>query len=218
VQPEAPGVVSIVITGRHLDELAAEPGQFFRWRFLAPGLWWTSLPYSLSAPALHDRLRITAKAFGDHSGALSGLRPGTRVLAEGPYGALTAAARRQRKVLLIAGGVGIAPLRALFQTLPAGPGDLTLIYRASREADVVFRRELEQLARQRRARLWIVTGRRADLGGDPLTPAALAANVPGLAHHDVYLCGPPGMTAAVSGALRAAGVRRPQVHQESFEF
>jgi ferredoxin-NADP reductase len=218
VQPETPGVVSIVITGRHLDELAAEPGQFFRWRFLTRGLWWTSLPYSLSAPPLHDRLRITAKASGDHSSALPGLRPGTRVLAEGPYGALTAAARRHRKVLLIAGGVGITPLRALFQTIPARPGDLTLIYRASREADVVFRRELEQLARQRRARLWIVTGRRADLGGDPLTPAALAANVPGLAHHDVYLCGPPGMAAAVAGALRAAGVPRPQVHQESFTF
>ena len=120
VQPEGPGLVSVVVSGRHLDELRAESGQFFRWRFLARGRWWVSAPYSLSAPPQPDRLRFTAKAIGDHSRALAELRPGTRVVAEGPFGALTAARRRQRQVLLIAGGVGITPLRALFQTLPAG--------------------------------------------------------------------------------------------------
>ena len=35
VIPEAPGVVPIVIEGRHLAELRAQPAQFFRWRFLA---------------------------------------------------------------------------------------------------------------------------------------------------------------------------------------
>jgi ferredoxin-NADP reductase len=218
VQPEAPGVVSVVIAGRHLSELRAESGQFFRWRFLTRGLWWVSSPYSLSAPPEPDRLRITVKTLGGHSSALAALRPGTRVLAEGPYGALTASARRQRKVLLIAGGVGITPLRALFQTIPAGAGDLTLVYRASTAGDLVFRRELEQVASWRRARLLFVVGRRAELGADPLTAAALRANVPRLDLHDVYVCGPPAMTAAVIRELRAAGVRRRRIHHESFEF
>ncbi len=103
VRPEAPDVVSVVIGGRHLAELRAESGQFFRWRFLTRDLWWTSSPYSLSEPPRPDRLRITVKAAGDHSDALRRLRPGTRVVAEGPYGALTGARRRRRKVLLIAG-------------------------------------------------------------------------------------------------------------------
>ena len=47
VRSEAPGVVSIVIGGDGLSALRAESGQFFRWRFLARGLWWTSAPYSL---------------------------------------------------------------------------------------------------------------------------------------------------------------------------
>ena len=46
---ESPDVVSVYIGGDHLDELQAEPGQFFRWRFLTPGMWWSSHPYSLSA-------------------------------------------------------------------------------------------------------------------------------------------------------------------------
>ena len=49
VKPEGPGVISVYIGGSHLDELAAEPGQFFRWRFLTRSLWWSSHPYSLSA-------------------------------------------------------------------------------------------------------------------------------------------------------------------------
>ena len=90
VKPEGPGVISVYIGGAHLDELAAEPGQFFRWRFLTRSLWWSSHPYSLSAAPGADLLRITVKDTGDHSQALSRLRPGTRVIAEGPYGAFTA--------------------------------------------------------------------------------------------------------------------------------
>ncbi|MBO4274034.1 ferric reductase, partial [Microbispora triticiradicis] len=112
---EAPGVVSVHVTGRRLDRLGAEPGQFFRWRFLTGNLWWSANPYSLSAPPVNGELRITVKDLGDQSRSLAALRPGTRVLAEGPYGALTGRARRARKVLLVAGGIGITPLRALFE-------------------------------------------------------------------------------------------------------
>jgi ferredoxin-NADP reductase len=218
VYPEAPGVVSVVIGGRHLDELHAESGQFFRWRFLCRGLWWTSSPYSLSAGPRPDRLRITVKDLGDHSRALFDIAPGTRVFAEGPYGAVTAALRRKRKVLLVGGGIGITPLRALFETLPADPGDVTFIYRASNQDDIVFLDELKHLAQQRGANLRFAVGRRTDLGYDPLSAAAFTSNIPDLVDHDVYLCGPTGMTDAVISALRTAGVPRRQIHHESFEF
>jgi predicted ferric reductase len=218
VESEAPGVESVLIGGRDLAGLRAESGQFFRWRFLARDLWWTALPYSLSAPPQADRLRITVKVAGDHSEALRRLAPGTRVVAEGPYGALTAGARRRRQVLLIAGGVGITPLRALLESLPAAPGDLTLIYRVSSLGDAVFRRELEQLAARRGAKVWFVAGTRAELPADPLAAGELTRRVPGLADHDVYVCGPPGLTAAVTRELLDAGVRRRQIHHESFEL
>jgi ferredoxin-NADP reductase len=218
VHREGPDVVSVVIGGRHLDELHAEAGQFFRWRFLERGLWWTSSPYSLSAAPRPDRLRITVKALGGHSRSLANLRPGTRVFAEGPYGAVTGALRRRRKVLLVGGGVGITPLRALLETLPAAPGDLTFVYRASRHEDVIFRDELQRLAKARSAKVWFVVGRRSELGGDPLSAPALAQQIPDLAHHDVYVCGPDGMTASVTRALREAGVPRRHIHHESFAF
>ena len=218
VRREGPGVVSIVVKGRHLHELQAQSGQFFRWRFLTRGMWWVSSPYSLSAPPRADRLRITVKALGDHSRLLPLILPGTRLVAEGPYGAMTAARRTRRKVLLVAGGVGVTPLRALFQTLPANAGDLTFVYRAGREPDVVFRRELEKIADARKARLHIIIGHRAQLGHDPLSASSLARLVPDLADHDVYVCGPAGMTAAVVRSLRAARVPSRHIHSESFEL
>lgn len=42
--------------------------------------------------------------------------------------------------------------------------------------------------------------------------------VPDLAAHDVYLCGPLGMTEAAIGALREAGVPARRIHHESFAF
>ena len=59
---------------------------------------------------------MTVKTLGDGSARLQDLEPGTWVLAEGPYGAMTAQRRTRRNVLLVAGGVGITPMRALFET------------------------------------------------------------------------------------------------------
>ncbi|MFH8938464.1 ferredoxin reductase family protein [Streptomyces griseosporeus] len=214
VQPEAPGVWSVVVRGRRLAELPVEPGQFFRWRFLGAGLARTSTPYSLSAPPRGDRMRITVKALGGHSAAVALLRPGTRVWAEGPYGALTAGRRTAPKALLVAGGVGVTPLRALFETLP---GEVTLLYRARTAADLALGAELEAIARWRGARVRYALngphGERPDLSA----PALLAA-FPDLAGHDVYLCGPHGFARDLYRELRAAGVPDRRIHHESFEL
>ena len=218
VRPEAPGIVSVYITGRDLDALGAEPGQFFRWRFLARSLAWQSHPYSLSAMPRPDMMRITVKARGDHSGSLAALRPGTRVIAEGPYGAFTPALSG-RRVLLIAGGVGITPIRAMFAALPRRMSEgITLIYRASHPRDIVFRQELDAIAADRGAVVHYVIGSRARLGYDPLSALYLRAMVPGLHRYEAYVCGPAGMTRAAVAALRANGIRRRRIHHETFDF
>jgi predicted ferric reductase len=214
VRQETPRTVSIYVKGRHLKELAAEPGQFFRWRFLTRGLWWQSHPYSLSAVPNDELMRITVGDAGDHSGALARLSPGTRVIAEGPFGAFTPA-RTSRSVLLLAGGVGITPLRAMFAALS---GKVTLIYRASTWQDIVFQAELDAIAEARGATVHYVVGSREDLGADPLSATALRQLAPGVHRMDVYLCGPPGMTGTAVAALTEAGVPRRRIHYESFQF
>ncbi len=217
VIPEGPGVHSIHVRGRHLLELGAEPGQFFRWRFLTRDGWWQSHPYSLSAPATDSLMRFTVKGLGDHSGELQHVRKGTKIFAEGPYGALTAARRAKPKVLLLAGGIGVTPLRSLFERMPAAAGDLTLLYRANSELDVIFRTELQAISARRGARVIYLIGPHAG-ENDPLPGRRLAGILPDICDHDVYVCGPPRMMDAAQAALRRVGVPNRQVHTESFEF
>ena len=215
---ESPEVISVYVTGRRLPELGAAPGQFFRWRFLTRDLWWAANPYSLSATPDARTLRITVKISGRHSAALAALRPGTAVLAEGPYGSFTAVRRRRRRVLLIGAGVGITPLRALFESLPAAPGELTLIYRASRPEDLVLLAELDQIAAARGARVHYLVGDRRAGRADRFSAERLARLVPQLAEHDVYVCGPEELTGRLRTELHRAGVPRGNIHTESFVF
>jgi predicted ferric reductase len=217
VQPEGATAVSVYLTGRHLGRMRAQSGQFFRWRFLDRSHWWEAHPFSLSLAPNAKVLRITAKGVGDHSQALRHLGVGTRVMAEGPYGNLTASRRSRAKVLLIAGGVGITPLRALLEDMPARPGEVTLLYRASNEAEILFRAELDHLAQARGVDVRYLLGRR-DKNPDPLGPRHLRQHVPDVVERDVFLCGPPGMMDRATKSLRRLGVGRSQIHRERFEL
>lgn len=218
IVPESPGVVSLYLTGRDLRRLPAEPGQFLRLRFLARGHWWQSHPYSLSAAPAPHGLRVTVKDLGDASRATRALRPGTRVWFEGPYGAFTARRRRARKVLLIGAGAGITPIRALYETLPGRGADVILLYRATDPRDLPLYPELEAIAHRRGFGLYPLVGPRDAPGGDPLRPDALRLLVPDLAHREVFLCGPPGLTESATAHLREAGVARTRIHAETFDL
>jgi predicted ferric reductase len=214
VVPEGPGVVSVRIAGRGLERLRARPGQFFVWRFLTPQTWWTAHPFSLSAAPGRDSFRITVKALGDHTARLGSIRPGTRVLAEGPFGVFTTARARRAKLLLVAGGIGITPIRALAEELPA---DAVVLYRVVGDDDLVLLHELEELAAARGFEVVRVVGDHLTPDGARLLSAEhLVELVPDLDEREVYLCGPPGMTDRVERTLRTAGVARRHLHVERF--
>jgi ferredoxin-NADP reductase len=140
------------------------------------------------------------------------------VLADGPYGTFTELRRTHPRVALIAGGIGITPLRAMFEALPAEPGELALIYRVLSEQDLVFRDELERIAAERNAELHFVVGDHRRAEGDLLSAQRLLADVSDLATRDVYLCGPGPMMDAAKRSLREAGVPRKQIHTERFAY
>jgi predicted ferric reductase len=214
VVPEGPGVVSLRITGRNLGRLQARAGQFFLWRFLTSSRWWTAHPFSLSAAPDGRSLRITVKALGDHSAGLASIRPGTRVVTEGPFGVFTAAAQRRDRTLLIAGGIGITPVRALLEDIR---GETDVVYRVLSDEDLVLRDELERIAAERGVRLHYVVGDHAAPGGERLlSPEHLAELVPDVRRREVFVCGPPAMTTAIERTIRRLHVPRRHVHVERF--
>jgi predicted ferric reductase len=215
VVPESDNVTSVYVTGRDLHRLPARAGQFFIWHFPGHNHWWVSNPFSMSAAPNGRSLRLTAKAVGATSAGLRNMRPGTRAFLEGPYGAFTSLHRSRHGVVLIAGGVGVTPVRALLEEPTAG--DFVVLYRARDERDAVLLNELRQLAAARGARLHLITGRTSD-GVRPFEPAGLHHLVPDITERDVYVCGPPAMTSAVLASLRALRVPSLQVHAEKFSM
>ncbi len=212
VRREGPGVVSVILTGRRLDKLPVSGGQFLSWRFLTPEMWWQAHPYSLSAMPRQPYLRITVKAVGDHSAALASLRPGTRVAIEGPYGAFTRYAQRQPSALLIAGGIGVTAMRSLLEDLPRHSAPVVIV-RASRESDLVLRREIAELVRHHRGELHEVIGSRDRVAIDE---RSLATAVPDIQQRDIFICGPEGFVAELVETVRYLGVNEESIHHEAF--
>ncbi len=212
VYDEGPGVVSVVVEGKHLEHLPVDGGQFLQWRFLRRGLWWQAHPYSLSAMPRPPHLRITVKALGDHSGHLARIRPGTRVAIEGPYGTFTKHARSGNRVVLVGAGVGVTPLRALIEDLPDDVHVVALL-RASNHHETVLADEMRVLLERRDGRFHALVGSRSAVRLDPVTLRQL---VPDLADRDVYICGPHGFTRQVVRAARALGVESDRIHTEAF--
>jgi predicted ferric reductase len=217
VRQESEDVMSVLMSGEHLDELRAEPGQFFRWRFLTRETWRSAYPFSLSAPPTRHRLRITIKASGDGTRRLFAVPRGTLVFAEGPYGVITSRRRRRPRVLLIAGGVGITPMRSLFEVIDLPGKDITLVYRASKEQDLVLKHELDEIAERSGARVVYLVGPSSDTAND-ISAHALNRIVGDVRDHDVYLCASPGLAARVRGSLMDSGLPRHQLHEERFSL
>ena len=213
---EVPGIVSVIMRGRNLDQLGAQGGQFFGWRFFARGHMLVSHPYSLSAAPTKSYLRITVKTLGDHSGSLATIKPGTWVFLEGPYGAFTAGRSTQPHIVLVGGGVGITPIRALIDELRGGV-QMDVIFRASRQEDLLLKTEMDYLAKNSGGsiRIHYLVGPRSDY---PMDAHALKALVPQFADSDIYICGPEPLVASVRKAAQDLGVPRNRFHDESFAF
>jgi len=224
VEPDGTGAVTITITGRRLDRMRAVAGQFFVWRFLgSPGAT-RGHPLSLSAAPDGQQLQITASVVGDGTRRMARLRPGTRVLAEGPYGGFVGSRRRGRGLLMIGAGAGIAPLVALLEEQDYADGEATLITREHSAAAGVLAQPIARLVAQRRVHRISLNGPRARSGSRWLPAgqegvdavAGLRAAAPRLRERDVFLCGPTAWMREVERDLRAAGVPTERIHHERF--
>jgi predicted ferric reductase len=240
---ESDDVWSVIVQGRDLARLPVRSGQFLNWRFVSPGLLLAAHPWSVSRRPDGHTLRITVRGLGDHSAALARLRRGTRVLVEGPYGAFTTQARTRRRVLLIAAGIGVTPVRAILEELVverhAVPGDVTVLYRADDASALPLMDELARLTTTGGHALRPLVGlpvrgswlpAPADGAASALASTApgratapsdrqrLLALVPDAALHEVYLCGPTAWMTLVRKTLRHSGVPDTHIHDERFSW
>jgi predicted ferric reductase len=217
--PEAGDVTSVHIEGRRLEAFKARGGQFVIVRFLARGFRWEAHPFSLSAPPDGRGLRLTIKALGDYTRKIPELAAGTGVIIDGPHGIFTAGRCRGSKALLIAGGIGITPIRSLAEELARRGADLVLLYGNRDSKGIVFEKELAELAAST-GRLRVIHVLSADpaWAGERghIDRERIARLVPDVREREVFLCGPPVMMKLVRAALRELGVPRGRIYYERF--
>ena len=224
VTPDKNNTTSLVIGGRNLKRFDAQAGQFFLVRVLNKKQWWRPHPFSVSnSPG--KEIRFTIGNRGDDTALMQKLTVGTRVILEGPFGIFTEAKRTKRHVTLMAAGIGVAPIRALAESLAAEPGDVTIIYRATDVRDAALLHEVERISLERGHTLHVLVGPRGDHGGflpqdSANTPehAQLIGLAPHLLDSDIYVCGPASWSNAVKHSVKKLGVAKNQLHIEEFAW
>ena len=201
------------------------PGQF-AWLTIGCSPWsMQEHPFSIVSSARQlGRIAFTIKALGDFTATVGAIAPGQTAYVDGPYGAFSPDRHDATGLVLIAGGIGMAPLMCMLRTL-ADRGDqrpITLVY-AYRDLDnLTFREELESLAGRLQLRTVIVLREPpADWSGERgiLTPEMLVRHLPADCRRcQCYVCGPQPMLAVVETALRKAGVSLGRMHFEIFDM
>ena len=187
-----------------------EPGEFMM--LYAFGVGEAAISISGDPTVTDGSITHTIRAVGAVSRALHDAQPGDVVGVRGPFGTSWGLAEAVgRDLVMVAGGVGLCPLRpailgALAQT--AHYGKVMLIAGARSRADFVFAAQLEKWAEDPRIELHVtvdipVRGWRGEVGlvTEPLRRLTL--------HPDrttAFLCGPEPMLRFAAEALMAKGV------------
>lgn len=186
---------------------AFAPGQFNMLTVFGVG----EVPISLSGdPAESGRLIHTIRAVGPVSAALTGLSPGDAIGLRGPFGAgWPMAEAAGRDVVVVAGGLGLAPLRpALYRlfTERARYGKIVLLYGTRSPGDILFRRELETWRRRLDVDIEVtVDHANSDWRGHVGVVTTLIARAAFDPFHTIALvCGPEVMMRFSVAALRDA--------------
>jgi len=123
---------------------------------------------------------------------------------------------------------GIAPIRALAESMAAEPGDITVTYRVTDASDAALLDEVKRICLEREHDLFVLTGSRPNGPGVmPAQPAGerqqpeferLLTIAPYLLESDAYICGPGPWSESVLHALGKLNVAKDHIHLEEFSW
>jgi predicted ferric reductase len=209
---------SIYISGRDMDKFKIIAGQFMIHRFLQKGFWTQAHPFSMSMAPNGKEVRLTAKKLGDFTNELPKIKVGTQVLIDGPHGVFTEELITKNKLLFIAGGIGITPIRSMLEALGSRHPDKLLLYSNKSPKERILGNEIDALSMANGFKVIDIYNDAQVPGAEfgRLDQAMLARLVPDIADRDIFLCGPPPMMIALRKAMVELGVPKSQIFFERF--
>ncbi len=158
-----------------------------------------------------ERLVHTIRSVGCVTDAMTALREGSSLGVRGPYGTSWPLDEvRGRDVLVIAGGLGLAPLRSAILHLLANRaayGRVTILFGARSPSQLLYREDLARWRGRFDCRLEAIVDRAGrDWFGDVGVVTKLVAEVPVTPETAVFVCGPEIMMRFVVRELEQRGV------------
>jgi predicted ferric reductase len=215
VVPETHDVYSVYIKGKNLKDFKFEAGQFSNYTFFQKGMWYTH-PFSFSKAPDGNSIRISVKGVGDYTRKISSLKPGTKVLIDGPLGIFTEKSSKKDKYLFIAGGIGITPLRSLIESLSKKGRDIILLYGNKSQKDIAFEKELRDFVHKYHIILSEISDAQFEQGY--INEERISRLAPDYKEREVYLCGPVPMMKSVLDTLKKLEIPQKHVHFERFGY
>ncbi|MEF2071880.1 hybrid-cluster NAD(P)-dependent oxidoreductase [Consotaella aegiceratis] len=229
VREETHDVKTFVFAPRFKRQFEFVSGQFLTFEFEIDGET-IHRCYTISSPPTRpDTVSITVKRVvgGPVSNWLHDqFKPGMMLKATTPMGVFTWAGMQAPKYLFLSGGSGITPLMSMTRSAYdlALIADIAFVHAARTPADIIFRDELDFMARRNRSiRPSFVV--EADALGHPwsghrgrLSLPMLETICPDWREREIFVCGPRPFMAAIRGFLTEAGFEMGRYHQESFSF
>ncbi len=209
---------SIYMKGKNMDQFKMKAGQFMFYAFYQKGFAGQKHPFSFSMMPKNDEIRFTAKKIGDFTNMLPELKVGEKVVIDGPHGTFTEDVISREKLLFIAGGSGITPIRAMLESLGDKHKNKILLYANKTRADIMLGGELEELSKKYGFKIINILADEEASGYEHgrLDQTMIQRLVADVASREVFLCGPPPMTIALRSALRELGVPKHFIHFERF--
>ena len=218
---EASGVVTLSLTLSSGGIPSFISGQFVTVYFPMTGTP-EGKAYSISSAPHEKVLSITVKAMGEFSNRLCALRLGENISASLPYGYFWSESDKS-SLVLIAGGIGITPLRSVIRhALVQTPSRrIKLFYSVKREEDIIFRKEFDRFEKEHgnfSVAYFITRGPHPSppfLSGR-MNSNSIVKSLGSLTTTEFFLCGSVPFVGDLWRGLRASGVPEEAIYTEAF--
>ncbi len=220
---ETPLILSFRLVPREGAIPEYKPGQFFNLFTLnADASFGDARPYSVASAPHQPYLEFTVKMLGRFPDKLAKLKEGDEVGVMGPLGSFTPAAGGD--LLLIAGGVGVAPLMSMIRHLAEtkSPAKVTLVMSQKTPEDVCYAAELGRLQKENANLRVFLTMTRPEQSGEwkgltgRINAEMLQQAVPDAAQRETFICGSVEFADATAAALESLGMPKERIHAEKW--
>lgn len=220
IEKETHDTHSIYISGQNMKNFTYEAGQFLVIRI--SGLGREMHPFTISKLYDGKTVRVTVKSSGDYTKKLETVKPGVKMYIEGPLGKFTPKTCKKDKVLFIAGGVGITPIRALLEKMGKEGKEMILLYANKTKNDIIFKGELSQLSSKYSIPMHYFFSREKEVDANEHLGRIKIIDVqnlcPDLKDRDIFICAPLSMIKQFVRNLIDKGIKKDNIHFEKFNW